>query len=57
VVLYDIIFRFNAEAREEAAQMIKQFPLILLYLGATLLLPAYRKDFNQEKAVPERVTE
>lgn len=55
VVVYDLIFRLNLNASEEAIQMVLQFVWPVIYLGATLLLPAYKASCNEEKPVPERI--
>ena len=49
------LFRYNADAKLDAAQIIWQWVLPIGYLAATLLLPMV-KSFNAEKIVPERVT-
>ncbi len=55
VVVYDLVFRLNLNASEEAIQMVLQFVWPVIYLGATLLLPAYKASCNEEKPVPERI--
>jgi len=56
VIIYDLLFRLNLEAAGEAGQLILQLPLVIIYLGVTLLLPAFKPEYNAEKPVPERVT-
>ncbi|PID48723.1 MAG: cytochrome B [Proteobacteria bacterium] len=56
VVLYDIMFRYTAGDMEATAHMLLQLIWPLLYLSLTLLLPAFVPAFNQEKAVPDRLT-
>ncbi|MFZ1386400.1 MAG: cytochrome b N-terminal domain-containing protein [Thiolinea sp.] len=56
VFVYDLIFRLNLEDGEATWQMVIQFIWPVIYLAATLLLPAFKPSFNQEKPVPDRVT-
>ena len=56
VIIYDLLFRLNLEAPGEVVQLILQLPLVVIFLGVTLLLPAFKPEFNAEKPVPERVT-
>lgn len=56
VVAYDLIFRVNFEDSAALWQIVLQFVWPVIYLAATLLLPAFIPSFNQEKPVPDRVT-
>lgn len=56
VVLYDVWFRYTPGEMEATTQMLIQSIWLLIYLGLTLLMPAFVSRFNEEKPVPERVT-
>ncbi len=49
------MWRYNADAVDDAAQIVWQWVFPIGYLALTLLLPMI-KSFNAEKVVPERVT-